>query len=73
MLFFLDTGPRSLLSLSMFWIVRTQQSGNRLYICCGIAKIATAAGCALWWIVDVVLLATNSLSDGNGAPLFDDM
>lgn len=47
--------------------------GNGLYIFLGVMKILTAAGCALWWIVDMILVASGSLRDGNGAPFFDDM
>jgi hypothetical protein len=47
--------------------------GNPVFYALGAAKILTAAGCGLWWIADIVLLANGSLVDGNGAPLADDM
>lgn len=35
----------------------------------GILKLITLGGCGIWWIVDLVLIATGSLKDANGLPL----
>ncbi len=35
----------------------------------GILKLVTAGGCGIWWIVDVILIATGSYKDGQGRPL----
>jgi hypothetical protein len=35
----------------------------------GILKLLTAGGCGIWWLVDVILIATNGLKDGKGRPL----
>jgi len=35
----------------------------------GIAKLLTAGGCGIWYIVDIILIATNSLRDANGQEL----
>ena len=35
----------------------------------GILKLITLGGCGIWWIVDLVLIATGSLRDSNGLPL----
>lgn len=35
----------------------------------GILKLVTGGGCGIWWLVDVILIATNSLKDGQGRPL----
>jgi len=43
--------------------------GNGCWICMGIVKGITAGGCGIWWIVDLVLIATAQLPDGNGQPL----
>jgi hypothetical protein len=32
----------------------------------GILKLVTFGGCWIWWLVDVILIATNSLKDVNG-------
>lgn len=35
----------------------------------GILKLVTFGGCGIWWLIDVILIATNSLKDANGQPL----
>ena len=35
----------------------------------GILKLLTGGGCGIWWLVDVILIANNSLKDGQGRPL----
>jgi hypothetical protein len=32
----------------------------------GILKLVTFGGCWIWWLVDIILIATNSLKDVNG-------
>ncbi len=32
----------------------------------GLVKLFTLGGCGIWWLVDVILIATNSLRDVNG-------
>lgn len=32
----------------------------------GILKLLTGGGCGIWWIIDVILIATNSLKDNEG-------
>jgi len=40
------------------------------YIGLGILKLLTAGGCGIWWLVDVILIATNRLKDAQGRELF---
>ena len=35
----------------------------------GLLKLFTFGGCGIWWLVDVILIATNSLKDSQGRPL----
>jgi hypothetical protein len=35
----------------------------------GLLKLFTFGGCGIWWLVDVILIATNSLKDSEGRPL----
>jgi len=39
------------------------------YIGLGIVKLLTAGGCGIWWIVDIILIATNKMTDAQGRPL----
>ncbi|HEX5442111.1 MAG TPA: TM2 domain-containing protein [Ktedonobacterales bacterium] len=35
----------------------------------GILKLITFGGCGIWWIVDIILIATGSYKDAQGRPL----
>jgi hypothetical protein len=35
----------------------------------GIAQLLTLGGCGIWTLVDIILIATGSLKDGDGRPL----
>lgn len=39
------------------------------YIGLGILKLLTGAGCGIWWLVDLILIAMNKLPDAEGRPL----
>ncbi|HEV2495358.1 MAG TPA: TM2 domain-containing protein [Terriglobia bacterium] len=39
------------------------------YVGLGIVKLLTAGGCGIWWIVDIILIATNKMTDAQGRPL----
>jgi TM2 domain-containing membrane protein YozV len=39
------------------------------YIGLGLLKLFTAGGCGIWWVVDIILIATKQLKDANGNPL----
>ena len=45
--------------------------GNGCYICLGILKAITLGGLTIWYIVDIVRVATNDFNDGNGVELDD--
>lgn len=35
----------------------------------GVAKLLTGGGCGIWWLIDVILIATRKVPDANGLPL----
>lgn len=35
----------------------------------GILKLVTIGGLGIWWLVDLILIATNALPDAKGQPL----
>lgn len=35
----------------------------------GICKLLTCGGVGIWYIIDIILIATNKAKDGNGNPL----
>ena len=39
------------------------------YIGLGILKLITAGGCGIWWLIDIILIATKNLKDADGNEL----
>ena len=39
------------------------------YVGLGILKLLTGGGFGIWWLIDVIMIATKSLKDSNGLPL----
>lgn len=35
----------------------------------GVAKLVTGGGCGIWWLIDIILIATGSLRDAQGRPM----
>lgn len=39
------------------------------YIGLGILKLVTVGGCGIWWLIDLILIATKQLKDSQGNEL----
>jgi TM2 domain-containing membrane protein YozV len=39
------------------------------YIGLGIAKLLTAGGCMIWWLIDFIMILMNKIPDADGNPL----
>lgn len=39
------------------------------HIAIGVVQLLTAGGCGIWWLVDLIMIITDSYRDSNGLPL----
>lgn len=39
------------------------------YIGLGLLKLFTLGGCGVWWLIDIILIATRKVNDSDGEPL----
>jgi TM2 domain-containing membrane protein YozV len=39
------------------------------YVGFGLLKLFTGGGCGVWWLIDIILIATRKVTDKSGTPL----
>jgi TM2 domain-containing membrane protein YozV len=39
------------------------------HIAIGVVQLLTFGGCGIWWLVDLIMIATGTFTDSNGLPL----
>jgi len=64
--------PRNFLTALLLSILVGQFGVDRFYlgyIGLGILKLLTLGGCWIWWLIDIILIATKNLKDADGQPL----
>lgn len=68
----LPGGPKDWLVALLLSIFLGTLGVDRFYlghVGLGILKLVTFGGCGIWWLIDIVLIATGSLNDSQGRPL----
>ena len=66
------TPPKSWVAALLLSIFLGELGIDRFYlgkIGTGILKLITFGGLGIWWLIDLILIATNSMTDSNGRPL----
>ena len=66
------TPPKSWVAALLLSIFLGELGIDRFYlgkVGTGILKLITLGGFGIWWLIDLILIATNPMTDSNGRPL----
>jgi TM2 domain-containing membrane protein YozV len=66
------TQRRSFLAALLFSVLLGKLGVDRFYlgyIGLGVLKLLTIGGCGIWWVIDIILIATGALRDADGQDL----
>lgn len=67
-----DQPPKDYLTALLLSILVGSLGVDRFYmgyIGLGILKLFTMGGCGIWWLIDLILIATRKLNSADGQPL----
>ena len=68
----LQKSPKDWTTLLILTILLGSLGVDRFYagkIGTGILKLITGGGCGIWYIIDIVMVATEKFTDGDGLPI----